>query len=786
MQTRIFLISCLLVAATPAAVHGAELFQPHQQLEFSRTVYDIATGDIDQDGDQDIAVASNGVFIYVNDALGKYQKRQRIRLNNDNVKKVDLADLDLDGDLDLVAARNGSPIEIYWNDGTGTFEDEGYLFSAEYSAPTDMFVIDINHDAAPDIVTKNINAKPRLFLNSGNGYFSASSRILLESSHENKLTLTDINRDGYLDIVSYDDYGVIKFHLGDENADFEHEPSSDIKSENLMRLVIGDINRDARDDLLLFEFEGIRLLTNSPSGKMLPKTLDLGISPKEITAIKLADTNNDEYNDLILSSSRLGNLLYVNNRKENFELSTTPLGGKDEFVSRISVLDFDSDRDNDILFSSRQLTLFSNTIIARDNSAHKESPTIRSKYSFAEGVTINHQQRIKRFELADFNDDKLADLVTLTASGNSPVLNFFFNAGEGKLVSHGSLKGAPNDEIGDIIFADIDSDGDADLLIGWLNQYVTIHRNDGQGTFDSSGQALSKSTIRTRSLTTGFINNDAHIDIVATGDRRTQIYFNTGDGRFITDHMSGLPADAGSAASLADLDRDGDLDLVISSRKILMYFNRGNGSFEIPGTKLFNPNEFARQLFVLDIDSDGDMDLLAGGGSTYSFINEGQQKFAEPGNISTLGTIALGDLERDGDIDIVSYSRGIKSTALANNGRGGWIPDSRGIIDGAPRMLRLIDFDGDEDPDIIATGHDYDHLLYYENLGPGQPNIPASGETSTQSAKVIDETSAGPAGTEESPEIEDRSIFSKIGWREAIIAVGLLFLMLWALRLKRS
>ncbi|MBT8078845.1 MAG: VCBS repeat-containing protein [Gammaproteobacteria bacterium] len=764
----------------PALVNGDEPFQLHQQFEHSGSANDIATGDIDRDGDADIAVASNGVLVYVNVAPGQYEERQRLPLNNDNVSKVALADLDLDGDLDLVAARNGSPIEIYWNDGTGAFEEERFLFSAEYSAPTDMFVIDINHDGAADIVTQNINAKPRLFLNDGHGDFPASSKVLLDSRYENKITLADIDRDGHLDIVTHDDHEFIKFHSGNGNGDFAHDPSSDIKSEDLQHLVVGDINADGREDLLLVEFEGIRLLINSASGEMLPKTLDLGIIPNEISAIAIADTNNDGFNDLVLSLRRLENLLYINTREADFERTTVPLGGKDKYVSRINVFDFDGDRDNDILFSSRPMTLFSNTKISEDNRVQDSRQKAGSSFSFAEGVTINHQERIDRFELADFNGDKLDDLVTLTVSGHNPVLEFFLNEGGGALASHGSLKGPAREEVGDILFADIDSDGDLDLLIGWLKQYITIHRNDGQGTFDPAGQALSKSTIRTRSLITGFVNNDAHVDIVATGDRRTQIYFSTGDGRYITDHMSGLPTDAGADVTLADIDRDGDFDLVISSKEIMVYYNRGNGSFEIPGTELFNPNEYARQIFAFDIDGDSDLDLLAGGGSTYSFINEGQGNFAEPAKISTLDSIALDDLERDGDIDIVSYRQGIKSAALASDGRGGWIPNSGPVIDATPRRLRLADFDGDGDPDIIATGYYGNHLLYYANLGLAQPTNATPGETATQSGEVVDDEPTG--STSELSETDDSTIFSEISRRDAFIAAGLLLFLLWALR----
>ena len=497
---------------------------------------------------------------------------------------------------------------------------------------------------------------------------------------------------------------------------------------------------------------------------------------------------------MVLSLNRLENLLYINNREESFVRSRTALGGKNEYVTGISTLDIDGDRDNDILFSSRQLTLYSNATFSPDDQAHREPPAVRRPVSkerpgnrrpisFADGVTINHQQRIERFELADINGDNLVDVTTLTISNHNPVFSFFLNKGDRTLNSHGSLQGPARQEVGDILFADIDSDGDADLLIGWLNQYITIHRNDGRGTFDAAGQALSKSTIRTRSLTTGFVNNDAHLDIVATGGLRTQIHFNTGDGRFIADHMSGLPTKAGADASLADLDEDGDLDLVISSDEILIYYNRGNGSFTIPGAELFNPNEYARQLFVFDIDSDGDLDLLAGGGGTYTFINEGQGAFGEPGHLSSLDNLALGDLEGDGDIDIVSYRRGIGSTVLTNDGRGGWIPGSKAAIAGEPGILRLADFDGDGDPDIIAAGRDRHHLAFYENLGLSEPRASAAPETPTRPGNLIDEEATRPDSAKNASEIHNNGILSTIPWRNALFALGLLLLVVLTFRL---
>ena len=794
MPCRNHFAAILLFALPPAAVYGTEPFLPHQDFLFSGSTNDVATGDIDQDGYPDMAIASNGVYIYINDGEGKFEEGQRIRLNNDMVNKVDLADLDRDGDLDLIAGRNGSPIEIYWNDGSGTYPDKGYLFSAEYSAPVHLFIADINDDGAPDILTQNINNRLKVFLNAGNGEFPATSRTLLGSRYENKIALAWLDGNSSPDLVSWDDHHEIKFLHGNRDGTFDHNPQADVTSENLYELAVGDLTGDNRDDVLLVEFEGFRVLINSGSGFMRFRNVDLGVTPKDVSAITLADMNDDGYDDVILSVGRQENLLFINDREESFVRSPAILGGENVYVTGISALDIDGDRDNDLLFSSRSPAVYANTMFEPDESRRAATPAARPsttepppagprRVAFDDGVAISHQQRIERFELADINGDGLPDLTTLTVADHNPVFSFFLNNGDGTIDTHGSLQGPARQEVGDIHFADIDGDGDADLLIGWLDQYITIHRNDGRGSFDPAGQALSNSTIRTRSLLTGLVNNDAYVDIVATGDRRTQIHFSTGDGRFITDHMSGLPTDSGEDAALVDLDDDGDQDLVISSDELVIYYNRGNGSFTMPGTEFYNPNEFARQIFILDIDNDGDDDLLAGGGGTYLFVNEGDGVFADYAHLSTLDNIALGDLEGDGNIDIVSYRNGMRSEALTGDGRGGWIPGNEPIIVGSPPVLRLVDFDGDGDPDIITGGRDHRQLTLYTNLGIHEPKRVAAPKVATPTGQADGEA---PASAGNVTQRESGGFLEAMSLRKAIFALGLAFLVVLTLRLLRD
>jgi hypothetical protein len=122
-------------------------------------------------------------------------------------------------------------------------------------------------------------------------------------------------------------------------------------------------------------------------------------------------------------------------------------------------------------------------------------------------------------------------------------------------------------------FADIDTDGDLDLLITGFHG-SKLYRNNGEGRFNFVRRIEGVHY----SGAFGDIDNDGDLDLYLAGD--TGVYLNDGQGSFTLQSeigLSGLGGDARSAV-FADMNNDGALDLLIASKQgPNTFFENGGG-----------------------------------------------------------------------------------------------------------------------------------------------------------------------------------------------------------------
>jgi hypothetical protein len=239
-----------------------------------------------------------------------------------------------------------------------------------------------------------------------------------------------------------------------------------------------------------------------------------------------------------------------------------------------------------------------------------------------------------------------------------------------------------------------------------------------------------------RMIRTADFDNDGDQDAVIAITDFIAWYPNDGDGNF--GEPNPIELDMGQVFDLlaVDIDADGNIDLVVSYRdqdKVVWYKNLGNGSFsslQLIASGLNN----ARGVNGADIDGDGDVDLVLGvtnGSGVYWVENlDGQGDFGPLISISSNLSLArrqrLGDMDRDGDIDVVSNGSSPLLSWFENvDGQGDFSIqhsiESQGTYENA---FDMEDLGGDGDLDIVS-GKD-DTLLWRENLdglGNFGPNI---------------------------------------------------------------
>ncbi|MEJ5305059.1 MAG: VCBS repeat-containing protein [Ignavibacteria bacterium] len=353
--------------------------------------------------------------------------------------------------------------------------------------------------------------------------------------------------------------------------------------------------------------------------------------------------------------------------------------------------DIDGDSDLDLFIGSSSL---SNILFFRNVGSPTEPRFIRDDNLLKE-VNLKEYHNSPSYPfLADLDGDGDYDLILSTFKGlqfyrnvgdkNYPIFfkidNFFFEVN----------KFTGNDAKPALV--DIDGDGDLDLFIG-IGE--SLFGGPVAGTvigFRNTGRKTFPRFVRDKALTTGIadlglnafpafvdLNGDGKYEILIGRDQNTFAYFiNAGtkkNPKWIRQPITFGDFEKKSYwknPTFADIDNDGDMDLIYGSGDGELYFYRNIGTRKNPKFKLeaqlFEPIRIAGgspSVSFADFDKDGDYDLLSGdylGGFQYfkNIGNKYRPVFRRSAasftslKVQSFSTPIFVDYDNDGDLDIIS------------------------------------------------------------------------------------------------------------------------------------
>ncbi|MDJ0868182.1 MAG: FG-GAP-like repeat-containing protein [Myxococcota bacterium] len=447
----------------------------------------------------------------------------------------------------------------------------------------------------------------------------------------------------------------------------------------------------------------------------------IATEPTAVYAVFVADLDRDGTRDVIVGSDDAVRW-YANAAGDGSRWSSSVLiEGIRGHVTCVSAADLDGDGDVDVLAAS----------VFDDASWWFENPGTSVASWSAHPIPAGAHPRW----LAPWDLDGDGDLDVVSASeGDAWSIEWHENV-DGNLTdtSHGisfALLIANQ-----VAVADIDGDGDPDVLsadtdgvIG-LHDNLTIHRS----ALFPTRPSITRSADVARAVEAADVDGDGDLDVLSasSGDDKAAWYENeSGDGSSWSERPVTTRADGASSLAVEDVDGDGDPDVVVGSARdggVRVYFNiDGAGSFnELASHTITTAAAEASSVEVVDLDRDGDLDVLAAWLAGVSWYrNPGLP--ATPWTSHFLwpldgATAALpGDFDRDGDPDVVAVSPKERAVRWYENRLANPFPPwiAHDIATGSGAPRTVFVADIDGDGDLDVLSGGGDEIRWHENRWP--------------------------------------------------------------------
>jgi hypothetical protein len=286
-----------------------------------------------------------------------------------------------------------------------------------------------------------------------------------------------------------------------------------------------------------------------------------------------------------------------------------------------------------------------------------------------------------------------------------------------------------SEDSANVSMGDLDADGDLDLVLAKGRHQPLMDRvllNNGKGQFTASD--LGPTADRTYTTALADLDADGDLDILASNDTpdRKVVYFNDGKGKFAVGGTWGEPKWSTRNASIADLNADGRPDAIAANRPgpSFVCLNKGQGRFGSDCIPIPAPS--ATTIAAADFNKDGAIDLAVparDGGQSHIYFNDGKAGFANrtafgPAD-ATARVAAAADFNRDGSVDVVmTDERGASMTVYLNDGKGSMAAGFR-FADKklVPYALTTGDLNADGHPDIVIGYIDAPSIAFFNDGG---------------------------------------------------------------------
>jgi hypothetical protein len=615
----------------------------------------VALGDLNQDGFPEIVFANSGLSYHVAEdnfnqsfvywgSSKDYSADRRLNLKTINGRDIKIADLNRDGASDLVFANEGNSakdggITIYWGTIQGEFSAErSQHLPGEFSSGLD--IADFNGDGHLDIALANaFRLKGRelgiydiietvaipsfVYWGSTEGY-SPDRRSELPTVGARSVSAGDLDQDGLADLVFANSSGGASYVYWASKSGLKANRRLALPTLAASRCAVVDLNGDGKLDVVFANRSGagshetVSYVYWGDSRGLSPERR-LELPTQGASGIAVGDLDRDGKPDLVFANKEDGtagsptdSYIYWGDARGQFDPSrrqSLPTRGPNAYAAA----DLNVDGFPDLYMPESESTIYW-------GSQQGYAPIRKSAISGKQAMSG---------QAADFNRDGYLDLALSEWAPGEEGAGLYWGGPTGYSAANRFVFKIRSARFHSI--ADLNRDGWPDVIFPTTASEVVIFWNSAKGFDNAHKQSLPCGAAV--SVEVADLNGDGHLEVIVANlwdknpppgkprsfggspEADTFIYWGSVSG-YSADRRQVLPSVGNEDVTVADLNRDGKLDLVLTSYHAgstrnapsRIYWNGGQG-FD-PATVTLLPTHSASGAMIADFNRDGWKDIL--------------------------------------------------------------------------------------------------------------------------------------------------------------------------------
>jgi len=644
------------------------------------------------------------------------------------VRSVEAVDLDRDGDLDLLSASELDDTIAWHENVSGGTSWTSHTISVTADGVQFAIAADLDRDGDPDVVAARFADDTIAWYENDGGAF-LEHLIAADADGARSVFAADLDGDGDLDVLSASE-------LDDRIAWYENGGGAlwtprtiSTTADGAQSVVVADVDSDGDADVLSASAEDHRVVWYENGASWLEHPIATNASG--VLSVRAADVDRDGDVDVLSANAGEGTITWFRSSSGGTSWTAVPVASGAAGVASAILADVDHDGDLDVVASRRG----DDTVAWYDNIDGDGTVwTERMVDATASDATAAIA--------ADIDGDGDIEIVSATAGDDTIALYDNRSIHRNSTYPHESSIGGNSEDVEAIDPIDVDGDGDTDFLLYiWPDRVGWMENLAGDGTVWVR-RIIGEPGYFPRHVVGGDVDGDGDVDL-ATAATLDDLFFwyenQVGDGSVWAEHLVASPI-AAWGVDLADIDGDGDQDYLGTTNSeggVGWYENLdGAGAFGIFRVIALGLS-YPRDIRAVDMDRDGDLDVihievaadviswsenLAGDASSWALHT------IPNGSVSDPWAFAVGDMDADGDPDVITASSDdAGECAWFENADGtalSWVEHPLSVVPiRRVEWLSLDDLDRDGDVDVLVAGNG---AYWIENPRVTSPSGPTS------------------------------------------------------------